>query len=524
MNSLRAIKDSAVAFVVAMSFVACSDGPLGPFAGRGGTASAPGAAQLDGKVGSAGNSANGASINARVLLDNNGNASLEVRTGTFDARTNTGTADGVFQSIQYKVLNGVGKQVVVRNVSFARSSTSTYVTVMNLCSSGDDDADAGNQSPSCGTRFGADWSVSIQANLEGVGGDATRTDVVRTDASVSHVQDSDPSATADISAQPLQRAGNGVNATTIIALDTAKVNETVTIRAAFMNTSTRATAIDCTINGNAALNAQPVGAVTNVSVPAGGTAVCQYSLKPVALGSYPVSVAATPTTSSPSDPNPANNAASGTLAVRASGSFDVASGTFNIFQDWTNPANAPAWPIATTLDHQVFQTSQLSLLVLPTQSVLGTFSLSGTVTSGSSNFGTGSVASQTLRAANPGEQVCITVGPAASLGNAAEPALVYFAQVCSQQSSVPGLQAITVNYTQSVNGAVPAGSNPLAFTGGVTMNLALDFVLTGSSSADRATVTVHAPIVNQATNCTASFDLTAQSCSTQFGTPVVTTP
>jgi hypothetical protein len=172
----------------------------------------------------------------------------------------------------------------------------------------------------------------------------------------------------------------------------------------------------------------------------------------------------------------------------------------------------------------VFQTSQLSLLVLPTQSVLGTFSLSGTVTSGALNFGTGVVPSQTLRAADPGEQVCITVGPAASLGNAAEAGLVYFAQVCSQQSSIPGLQAITVNYTQSVNGAVPAGSNPLAFTGGVAMNLQLDFIIAGSSTADRATATVRAPITNQATNCMASFDLTGQSCSTQFGTPVVTTP
>ena len=524
MISLRAFKNSSVALLTAALFIACSDEPVDPFGAHGSTMNGPGMATLDGRVGSTGNSAKSGSIDARVLLDPSGKAQLEVRTGTFDERTNTGTADGVFQSIQYKVFNGASKQVVVRNVSFTRSSPSKYVTIMNLCSNGDDNADGDTQVASCGVKFGSDWSVSIQANLKGVGGDDKRTDVVRADARIEPVIDSDRSATVDVVAQPLQRTGNGVNATSIIGLDTAKVNRVVTIRATFMNSSTTATAINCAIGANAALNAQPVGAVTNVSLPASGSAVCQYSVNPIALGSYPISVVATPTASSPSDPTAANNTASGMLVARASGSFNLASGTYNIFQDWTNPATAPAWPIATTLDHQVFQTSQLSLLVLPTQSVLGTFSLSGTVTSGALNFGTGVVPSQTLRAADPGEQVCITVGPAASLGNAAEAGLVYFAQVCSQQSSIPGLQAITVNYTQSVNGAVPAGSNPLAFTGGVAMNLQLDFIIAGSSTADRATATVRAPITNQATNCMASFDLTGQSCSTQFGTPVVTTP
>lgn len=521
MISLRIFKSSAVVLFGATLFVACSDGPNDPFAGRSATGRAPMAANFDGKVGSTGNSPKSGSIDARVLLDKSGNATLEVRTGTFDDRTNTGTPDGVFQSIQYKVLTATGQQVVVHNVDLS-TSTSKYVAVINLCSNSDDNADT--HGADCSTKFGSGWAVSVQATLKGVGGDDSRTDVVRANARVANLADVDPSATVDLAAQPLQRVGNGLNATSVIALDTAKVNETVTIRATFTNTSTHATAIDCAMNAAAALSAHPVGAVSNVAVPPGSSAVCQYSVNAIALGSYPISVAATPTTSSPGDPNAANNIAPGTLVVRASGSFNIASGTFNIFQDWTNPANAPAWPIATTLDHQVFQTSQLSLLVLPTQSVIGTFSLSGTVTSGTSNFGTGVVPSQTLRAANPGEQVCITVGPAASLGNAAEPALVYFAQVCSQQSSVAGLQAITVNYTQSVNGAVPAGSNPLAFTGGVTMNLQLDFTIAGSSTGDRATAAVHVPIVNQATNCTASFDLAAQSCSTQFGSPVVSTP
>lgn len=660
MISLRVFKGSTVAILTVALVVACSDGPMNPSAAHRNGMSASGATSVDAKAGSTGSSAKDGAIDARVLLDKSGNAVLEVRTGTFDDRTNSGDADGIFESIQYKVLSGSGKQVVVRNVNFNGTSTSKYVTMMNLCSNGDD-GDDDHHSSGCNMKFGSDWSVSVQANVKD---DDHRTDVVRADASVGYLPDIDlskqsiftvdkngaqsrastvaagtpttfsvtipndksisgvanttgaqtscivtvdnspqlplpsgqydrftnPNAfgyigtaiqnipagasapcqftltlpegthqivvtagvlypgdydltnnstssfivtassaptvpvTVDLAAQPLQRVGDGVNASSIISLDTAKVNKTVTIRAVFANASTTATAVDCAINANGAINAQPVGSVANVSAPAGGSAICQYSVNAIALGNFPISVTATPTSSSPKDPNPANNTASGTMVVRASGSFSDLNGTFNIFQDWTNPASAPAWPIATTLDHQVFQSSQISLLVLPTQGTIGTFSLHGTVTSGLSTFGTGAVPSQTLRAANAGEQVCITVGPAASLGNAAEPSLVYFAQICTQQASIPGMQAITVNYTQSVNGAVPAGSNPLAFTGGVAMNLQLDFTLAGSSSADRATATVRAPVVNQATNCMTSFDLSGQTCSTQFGAPVVTTP
>jgi len=48
-------------------------------------------------------------------------------------------------------------------------------------------------------------------------------------------------------------------------------------------------------------------------------------------------------------------------------------------------------------------------------------------------------------------------------------------------SSVPGLHVITVKYAQSVNGAVPAGSNPLAFTGSVAVNVQLDFTSSGTA-------------------------------------------
>src|SRR5438128_8779911 len=88
------------ASVVAASLVlaACNDGPSDPQ--RGLTA---GAANLDGKVGDVGNAAKNGDIDVRVSLDKAGNALLQVRTGTFVPATGVQTANGYFQSIQYKI-------------------------------------------------------------------------------------------------------------------------------------------------------------------------------------------------------------------------------------------------------------------------------------------------------------------------------------------------------------------------------------------------------------------------------------
>lgn len=612
-------------------------------------------------------------LDARVLLDKSGNATLDVHTGTYDDKTNAGVADGTFSSLLYTVTNSSKKQVLSKTVTFSHSGITKYSTAINLCSSShDDDDDDDGHSPSyssCSTHIGAGWTVSVQGTLKGVGGGDKKTDVAPVNANIINLPDVDltqqglfvigttgaqtaattvaasipttfsvnipnnkpiagvantvgaqsacivmvdgwpqipfpngqynkytnpnafgyvndptqdiaagaiascqfklslPAGThkivvnatvlwpgdydvtnnstttftvtagavvvtppvdvpVDVAAQSLQRAGNGVNASTLVALDTAGIGRTTTIKASFVNASARATAIDCIVTA-LWLNVQPVGATTNVAIAAnGGVGVCQYTVSSSALGTFPITVTGTPTSSSPADPNAANNSVSGTLTVRSTGAFTDTHGGFNVYQDWTNPASAGAWPIATSLDHQVFQVSQLSLLIVPSQAILGTFALKATTTSGSGgsvSFGTGTVPATALRAAGPGELVCITTGPAANLGNAVEPALGYFAQVCTQQASQPGFQQISVNYTQSVSGLLPAASSLLLFSSNVTMKVQLDFTLVGSAP-DKVTATVVVPVTNQAGNCSANNDPTAQSCSTQFGTAVVTTP
>jgi hypothetical protein len=662
MISLRSFGLLAVV-AVALTSVGCSDATTTPVSA---TRVQVAGASLSASV------TTSALVDARVFLDKSGTATLEVHTGAFDDRTNTGTANGTFSSLQYTVTNSSKKQVLSKSVNFSTTGVTKYSTFINLCSSStdDDDDDDGHSSysSSCSTHIGAGWTVSVQGTLKGVGGGDKKTDIGTVNASIMNLPDVDLTqqglflvdptgaqtpATAtvaasvpttfsvsipnnkpiagvanaigvqtacivmvdgwpqlplpngqynkytnpnafgyvndaitniaagaigscqfklslptgahkivvnatvlspgdfdnsnnstttftvtagvvappvdvpvDVAAQSLQRVGNGVSTTTLIALDTATIGKTTTFKASFVNASTRATAVNCAVTADASLNIQPVGATTNVAIAAnGGVGVCQYTALSNALGTFPITVTATPTSTSPADPNAANNAVSGTLSIKSTGGFTDVHGTFNVYQDWSNPINGPAWPIATSLDHQVFQVSQLSLLIVPSQAILGTFSLKATTTSasGAVSFGTGTVPAGSLRAAGPGETVCLTVGPAASLGNAAEPGLVYFAQVCTQQAAQPGFQQISVNYTQSVGSQLPAAPSLLLFTSNVTMKLQLDFTLVGSTP-DKVTATVAVPVTTQAGNCTLNIDSTAQSCSTTFGAPVVTTP
>lgn len=128
--------------------------------------------------------------------------------------------------------------------------------------------------------------------------------------------------------------------------------------------------------------------------------------------------------------------------------------------------------------------SQLSLLIVPTQAILGTFALEATTTSGpggSVSFGTGSAPVGSLRAAGRGERVCNSVGPAASLGNAAEPGLVYFAQIGSQRvGQRPDISRSRCTTHKSVSAAPPAASRLLLFSGNATKKLQLDLHTDGA--------------------------------------------
>ncbi len=348
--------------------------------------------------------------------------------------------------------------------------------------------------------------------------------------------------------QLLNASGNPID----LSKNGVQQGATVTLQVPITNLDpTTATSVNCGILSNdtgapittfalpsadiVASSLRPVTLTTTaITLAANGTGVCQYSVTaPTDQGliSIPLVALVTSTTDSPPDPDPRNNASFGSLTVVSSGAFtNVAGGVFSLAQEWTNPFTpASDWPVVGTLDNQNFKASQLSLLVVPTKNILGTFALSGTVISGPATapvtFGTGTLPAAELRASTgPGDTPCITIGPLAPLGNAGEPEIKYFAQVCATQAPQDGFQAIFVNYSQSMQGPLAPTPTTLFFTNSVVMKIRLDFTLTGSTIADKVTATITVPVITLADNCGPNQGGTANACSTTFGAPTVSTP
>jgi len=337
----------------------------------------------------------------------------------------------------------------------------------------------------------------------------------------------------DLVALPLQRVGNGVGSTALGGLDTTKLNTKVTIQATFQNTTSRNTTINCAITAPAQLGALPVGATTtNVSVPANGTGFCQYTITPTTLSSFPIAIVATPTATAFGDPNLSNNTSSGSIDVLSSGAFQSlpAADVIQVTQQWENPqtsANFPIDPVSGRLNHQSFQVTNLALLVVPNQAIVGTFGMSGTVTSGplqATSFGMGTVPFQPLGQSTGGTN-CITVD--ASLNSPPAAPLGFDAEICA--SPAPGgLQGISVSYTQTAS-SVLGSSMPLMFSDTVTMKIRLDFNLTPGATApnDHVTATIKVPVVaDVGPSCALNNAATPPSklCSTTFGTAIISTP
>jgi hypothetical protein len=333
----------------------------------------------------------------------------------------------------------------------------------------------------------------------------------------------------DLVANAIQRVGNGVNASTIVAIDTARVGGTVVVRTTVQNPTAAYTAINCSITADPALGATAVGSTSNVTVPANGSATCQYTLNANALGTYPISITVTPTTGSPVDPNSTNNTASATLKVVAAGKFtSVNLSSMDLQQQWFNLVGANATPID-SLTLQNVRAGGLSLVVVPTQNVLGTFTLKGTVISGGTTFPSGTV-SGTLMKSVSGLSCGITAGPNAPFSGvpAGFPTQIgYFAEVCAEPATVNGLagfQQITVSYVQSLSGSV---MNPgqYALSGAVQIKLELSFTLTGAATADKATATVTIPVPTPQLRSLTNLDGTRVLWTEQNpAPPVVTTP
>src|SRR5207244_8573727 len=89
--------------------------------------------------------------------------------------------------------------------------------------------------------------------------------------------------------------------------------------------------------------------------------------------------------------NAANNSTSGTLTVVSGGRFSsVSVSSTDLRQEWFNLLGSAAFP-AESLSLQNVQVNQLALTVVPSQAVIGTFTLKGTVISGATTFPTGTV-------------------------------------------------------------------------------------------------------------------------------------
>ena len=387
MISLRSFTAAAVLTLASLTLESCKDGPIGPLA----KGASPAGANFDGKVGDVGNSAKNGDIDARVLLDKAGNALLQVRTGTYNPTNNVAVPNGYFQSIQYKIYDDKGKQVGVRNVKFKTDGINLYSAYIDLCGSSDLNDDDDEEAPACTLRYQLSWSVSVQANLKGVGGDDKKTDVVREDGVDAYLPD------IDLTNQKLYTIGAGGVPSVASAVPAAAP---VTYTVAFPN--------DKPINGVANtigvvatcavfVDGKPQVAVPNVPVfgiypnpylfayvngatqpiPAGTTGACQFSLS-LPAGSHTIQVFAINVL--PGDYDYSNNGTSKFTVTASSGPPDVA--VYGTLQKLVGTTYSPLGGLtvpsgATTVTTTVYQQVVQSSLTTPS-SVACTFKVDGT--------------------------------------------------------------------------------------------------------------------------------------------------
>jgi hypothetical protein len=284
------------------------------------------------------NAAKSGVIAARVLTNKAGVSILEVRTGTFDNATNTGVPDGWFEKIKYTIvqndLGKNGKKIFERNVNFKKSNPTLFSEVINVCKKGDEDdppADADKKPhPPCTLQIDKSYTISIEANLKGVGGDGKANDVVRDTA----VFFRNPEV--DLSAEKVQEViTTNPRVTTDVLL--ATVDSTTTYQVRFVNSSTdigiRTTCevhvfnsanVDVTParltyrwipNGSPAYDATRPGSAASepTTIKPGEQAICEFSMKLSPTGSYRIEVTANAVY--PDDYDPSNNTAIGTVRI-----------------------------------------------------------------------------------------------------------------------------------------------------------------------------------------------------------------
>jgi hypothetical protein len=346
----------------------------------------------------------------------------------------------------------------------------------------------------------------------------------------------DPDVTAAINdttglyLKPLERVGNGVNTSTVIAVDTATTGNTLTVRTTIRNPTANSGSVDCAITADPTLQATPVGTTTGVTVSANGTATCSYELTTNGVGAFPVTITITPAAGSPVGLSGGAKSTNATLRVLTGGRFgqyDVAA--MDLQQRWFNLLGSTAFP-AESLSLQNVRISEMSIYVVPTSDVLGTFTLKGTVISGTTTFPSGTVTG-TLRRSTSGLNCGdITAGPNARFSGtpAGFPSVIgYFADVCSEPASVNGVagfQRVSIDYVQSLSNSLMSPGAYL-LSGNVQVKVELSFTPQGSTVTDKATATVTIAVPSPTQRSQTNFDGTRALWTQQNTTvPVVTTP
>lgn len=290
------------------------------------------------------------------------------------------------------------------------------------------------------------------------------------------------------------------NTGAIVPLDPSPMGSTVTLAAIFHNPdATKSVDFTCSVLLNGVLPGTDISytpiAMSGTAAP-GGDGKCTWSIAPQLLQSLPWAVTATPSAASPIDPNLVNNVATGTLAVKSNGKFTTFdSRNTYVRQEWFNASQLDdgALPI-THMTSQLVQVTQLALLVIPTNTTLGSFSMKAQVVGANATYPVAIIGPGAL-SASPTSDVTCSVQAALNTPFASPPADLpaqygFSGSICANATTlngVGGFQQVTVNFTQSV--FTGERSNPVlapgkwAFPGGGTIdvNIELDFTLPGGT-------------------------------------------
>jgi hypothetical protein len=270
---------------------------------------------------------------ARVLIDKLGNATLEVRSGTFDNATNTGTPYGKIQNVEYTVKSPTGRKLLdgEAKVKPANALFTASLTVLQpavTSSKADDDRYSSSKSPvKPAVLFDPADSVLVTATI-------MRPSATSTGDNGHHDGESDnnddalgQTCTASVVAVVVRPADIAVGVERLVDGGTAvpapnfgDANPGTTyVFAAWVTSPANSLPADvtcsATVTGTSVANYQLTWLTQQVHVNGGGREACRFTLSLPIPDTYTISVTAT----SAGDPNATNNTATGTIVVKPNG-------------------------------------------------------------------------------------------------------------------------------------------------------------------------------------------------------------